>query len=356
MSLTDIQKKLLRFIVEQVNEGKLDDEEFWCKWGSVSKVYDTGFLARENIDLGSTKAISIPFDIQPATVKALEKDGYVSCEWIGSYLARCALTGEASKAVNSNFAEFDRAANYHLNSPTEVMNLAPLKLWQEKLDYFQRQQAITTDPATKIQLAHEIEECKRKIAELFSKFDNLDSNFKTLARSTPSNPPQANSSIKKIKIFLASSSELKDDRDRFEIFIRRKNDELIDRSIYLEPVRWENFIDAMSPEGLQEEYNKAVAESDIFVSLFYTKVGRYTEEEFSRAFGTFQENNKPLVYTYFQQKPIDPGLVDPSLHKFKEKLKELKHYPTHYQDINDLKHQFGEQLVKILPKILSLKA
>ncbi|MEZ4659850.1 MAG: hypothetical protein R2911_20030 [Caldilineaceae bacterium] len=43
--------------------------------------------------------------------------------------------------------------------------------------------------------------------------------------------------------------------------------------------RWENFLDAMSPTRLQDEYNKAIRACDIFVSLFMTKTGKYTEEE-----------------------------------------------------------------------------
>ncbi len=83
------------------------------------------------------------------------------------------------------------------------------------------------------------------------------------------------SSIKIIKIFLASSSELKGDREQFEIFINRKNKEYIRKGIFLELVMWENFLDAMSPTRLQDEYNKAIASCDIFVSLFHTKVGQY---------------------------------------------------------------------------------
>ena len=83
-----------------------------------------------------------------------------------------------------------------------------------------------------------------------------------------------------IKIFLASSSELQGDREQFEIFINRKNKEYIKQSIFLELVIWEDFLDAMSATRLQDEYNKAITDCDVFVSLFKTKVGRYTEEEF----------------------------------------------------------------------------
>ncbi|MEM7758149.1 MAG: hypothetical protein AAF298_08500 [Cyanobacteria bacterium P01_A01_bin.40] len=73
-----------------------------------------------------------------------------------------------------------------------------------------------------------------------------------------------------IKIFLASDSELKSDREQFEIFINRKNKEYIKKNIFLELVLWEDFLDAMSSTRLQDEYNKAVADCNIFVSLFHT--------------------------------------------------------------------------------------
>ncbi len=64
--------------------------------------------------------------------------------------------------------------------------------------------------------------------------------------------------IKTIKIFLASSSELKEDREQFEIFINRKNKEYIKQGIFLELVTWDDFLDAMSATRLQDEYNKAI--------------------------------------------------------------------------------------------------
>jgi hypothetical protein len=102
------------------------------------------------------------------------------------------------------------------------------------------------------------------------------------------------------KLFLASSSELKGDRDQFEIFIGRKNQEWVGKGVFLKPVIWENFLDAMSQTRLQDEYNKAIGECDIFVMLFWTKVGKYTEEEFEHAFKQFQATNKPFIFSYFK--------------------------------------------------------
>lgn len=163
-----------------------------------------------------------------------------------------------------------------------------------------------------------------------------------------------NEIIKIIKIFLASSSELKDDREQFEIFINRKNKKYIEQGIFLELVVWEDFIDAMSKTRLQDEYNKAITQCHIFVSLFHTKVGKYTEEEFTKALETFKANGNLRIYTYFKDAPINAGQIRPeimTLLNFKERLHNLGHFHTIYADINDLKHKFSEQLNKIMQKL-----
>ncbi|MGK7898634.1 MAG: hypothetical protein AB4372_34725, partial [Xenococcus sp. (in: cyanobacteria)] len=164
-----------------------------------------------------------------------------------------------------------------------------------------------------------------------------------------------------IKIFLASSSELKDDREQFEIFINRENKKYIKKdSIFLELVLWEDFLDAMSSTRSQDEYNKAVADCDVFVGLFHTKVGKYTNEEFLKALETFKANGKPLIFTYFKNEAINPNDIREddflSLLNFKKKLKELEHFQTNYADINDLKFQFSNQLTKFLPKLTGISS
>ena len=173
------------------------------------------------------------------------------------------------------------------------------------------------------------------------------------------NKPRANQYMKKIKIFLASSSELESDRKEFEIFINRKNKEYVKDSIFLELLLWEDFIDAMSATRLQDEYNKAVEGCDIFVSLFHTKVGKYTEEEFVKALETFKANDKPLIYTYFKDEAVNMSQITDkilTLINFKKKLSDLGHFYTNYADINDLKYKFGEQLIKVLPKLTGISA
>ncbi len=160
--------------------------------------------------------------------------------------------------------------------------------------------------------------------------------------------------MKTIKIFLASSEELKEDRLGFEIFINRKNKHYIKNGLFFELVIWEDFIDAISKTRLQDEYKKAITESDIFVCLFKTKVGKYTKEELAHAFGKFQENDKPLIYTYFKDVEIKTSEITRGISAFldfKEELLDLGHFLTKYTSIADLKDQFGDQLDKIIPKL-----
>ena len=154
--------------------------------------------------------------------------------------------------------------------------------------------------------------------------------------------------MNKIKLFLASSAELKADREQFEIFINRRNKAWNDKGIFLHLDIWEDFLDAMSVTGLQSEYNKAAAGSDIFVLLVHNKVGKFTGEEFEKAFGQFSETNKPFIFTYFKTPYTTQNREDlKSLWAFEDKLKELKHFKTNYQTIEGLREHFGNQLDKL---------
>jgi hypothetical protein len=110
-----------------------------------------------------------------------------------------------------------------------------------------------------------------------------------------------------IRIFLASSSELREDRDAFDLYFRQQNDQFRKEGRYLEIVRWENFLDAMSEARFQDEYNQAIRNCDLFGSLFFTKTGKFTEEEFDVAHRRFKDSGKPLIYTFFKNADIKAG-------------------------------------------------
>jgi len=166
------------------------------------------------------------------------------------------------------------------------------------------------------------------------------------------NKPQPVKSPRTIQIFLASSEELLEERKEFDLYFRQRNGELHGQGICLEIIRWENFFDAMSKTRLQDEYNKAIRNSDICVCLFLTKVGKFTEEEFDVAYSQFKDSGKPYIYTFFKEATVHIGNMRVediiSLDAFKKKLGALGHFYTSYKSIDDLKLQFRNQLDKLL--------
>lgn len=157
--------------------------------------------------------------------------------------------------------------------------------------------------------------------------------------------------MQKIRLFLASSSELKSDREQFEIFIYRRCKAWFERGLFLHLEIWEDFLDAMSPGGLQSEYNRAIQDCDLFVLLAHNKVGKYTAEEFEQAFGQFSTTQKPFIFTYFKVPHTTTNREDlQSLWAFEDKLRALKHYKTEYQTIEGLREHFGNQLDKLAAK------
>ncbi len=161
---------------------------------------------------------------------------------------------------------------------------------------------------------------------------------------------------KLINIFLASSSELAADRDSFDLYFRQLNDTLrVEKKRYLRIIRWENFLDAMSETRLQDEYNKEIQSCDIFVSLFFTKTGKFTEEEFDVAQEQFinSKDKKPQIFTFFKNADVKMSEITDEVNtllKFKEKLKTLRHFHSNYNNDSDLKLQFRDLLYKLIDR------
>lgn len=150
-----------------------------------------------------------------------------------------------------------------------------------------------------------------------------------------------------IKIFLASSSELANERKAFREFLGVENDLLHEKGGYLKLIQWEYFLDTISDTRLQDEYNEAVKTADIVICLFHTKAGKYTLEEFEVAYKQFKETGKPLIYTYFKmgesKEDVDSKRAS-DLRKFKKRLAEIGHFYTYFKNIDALKYKFKIQL------------
>jgi hypothetical protein len=162
--------------------------------------------------------------------------------------------------------------------------------------------------------------------------------------------------MKTIRIFIASSSELKEDRVKMRDFFSQENDHLHKKGIYLELVQWENFLDSISNTRLQSEYNNAIASCDIVLCLFFTKVGKYTSEEFDTAYQIFKAEGRPKIWTYFKNAQIDTGSITDEINTllaFKKKIGGLGHFYTEYTNIDNLINKFSRQLDLVLPDFIN---
>jgi len=151
-----------------------------------------------------------------------------------------------------------------------------------------------------------------------------------------------------IIIFLASSSELKKEREQFEIFINRENKHLHEKGVFLQLEIWEDFLDSMSHTRLQDEYNKVIQACDIFVMLYFTKVGKYSAEEFENAFKNFKKTNKPQIYTYIKSASVELAQINEadikSLFDFQKKIEKLGHFQKEFKSDAELHFHFKKQL------------
>ena len=89
--------------------------------------------------------------------------------------------------------------------------------------------------------------------------------------------------MKTLKIFLASSEELANDRNAFGNLVRRLDNIYEKRGIRIELFEWEDSDAAYNNRRKQDEYNEEVRTSDMFLALFYKKAGQFTIEEFDAA-------------------------------------------------------------------------
>ena len=90
--------------------------------------------------------------------------------------------------------------------------------------------------------------------------------------------------MKKIKIFLASSEELKQERLELADLISHMNLTLEYEDVRIYLVKWEYLDATMRPLHKQEEYNKTLEKCELCLVLFATSFGKYTDSELKTAY------------------------------------------------------------------------
>lgn len=148
--------------------------------------------------------------------------------------------------------------------------------------------------------------------------------------------------MKTIKVFLASSIELREERTELGFLFCHLNRVYRPRGIYLELVPWEFLDSSMGPTHKQHEYNKELDSCELCLVLYWTKFGDYTYEEFSHAYNRLKQGLNPRkLYVFFKE----PGDVSPDLQRFKEKFdEEYGHFYSRFENLGTLKFEFLIQL------------
>ena len=150
--------------------------------------------------------------------------------------------------------------------------------------------------------------------------------------------------MKTIKIFLASSDELENDRMAFGNLVRKLDKIYERRGIRVELFEWEDYDAAYNGQRKQDEYNDHIKASDLFLALFHTKAGKFTIEEFDVATEEFRQKAAPKVYVYC--KDLQAGETEsPELAEFKQRLfDEMGHYWCRYGNRDTMQLHFVMQL------------
>lgn len=152
----------------------------------------------------------------------------------------------------------------------------------------------------------------------------------------------------KVKIFIASSAEVKEERDECILHINQVNKS--HKHLHLEAVEWEYDL----PHGsypdfdtVQRAIDPMLEECELCVFIFYSKIGKYTQEEFDLA----NQLGIPL-FAYFRE-GFSPGnkqeiLTYSELIEFKDEMGETIIYKNYGSTSN-----FGELLKDNLHIFLS---
>ena len=152
--------------------------------------------------------------------------------------------------------------------------------------------------------------------------------------------------MKTIKVFIASSDELKPEREKFDTLFNHLNSIFTARGIRLEPVKWEFLDSSMGRLHKQEEYNREIKDCDICVVMFWQKFGDYTDKELRVADGEMRAGRKPVkIYVFFKE----PGDVSQDLQEFKDSFdKAYGHFYGKFDGSDKLQLDFVMQLERYL--------
>ena len=161
--------------------------------------------------------------------------------------------------------------------------------------------------------------------------------------------------LQKIKIFLASSAELEEERQILKQLFYDETKKYINKNIFLDLVIWEDIKLAFYGDSRQDYFNEKMLKCDVVIFLFWKKVGDFTKEEFDLAYKNFKEGKKPYyLYVYFKSGKVDIDEIDEEILKIRDLKKEIAEavqIDNEFKSKEDLILQLKKQLDLTIPEI-----
>ena len=163
--------------------------------------------------------------------------------------------------------------------------------------------------------------------------------------------------MKTIKIFLASSEELKDERNTMADLILHLNKLFKGRGLEFDLEKWEYLDASMTGMRKQDEYNEVLKQCDICMVLFWRKFGSYTGEELDTAYKRMRQNDKPYkIYVFFKNPNSDE--ISQELKDFIANYEQRfgGHFFCKFQNVDTMKLEFLLQLENYQKDLIGEKA
>ena len=156
---------------------------------------------------------------------------------------------------------------------------------------------------------------------------------------------------KMIKMFVASSNELKDEREEMAEVVQNLNGWLYSRGeeerVALE--KWEYLDSSMGVDHKQEEYNRALRDCDAAVGLCWRKFGQYTEQEVNVAREEIRAGRRVRRLEIWFKEDAEGGEISPELASFRGRLaREWRVKEKRFASMAELKALFTEMALELL--------
>jgi len=163
--------------------------------------------------------------------------------------------------------------------------------------------------------------------------------------------------VRTIRCFLASPGDLKEERKELDLFFNEENKKLIkQQNIFLELLLWEQLNHSLTKDRIQDSFNQEMYSCDIFIFLFYKKIGEYTREEFNVAYQIIKQSysKQKYLFVFFKSADIPIDEVNYDIlerKKFIKEIEQLEQLYDNFTSISDLKIKIRHQLYLIIPEL-----